>query len=455
MEELDDQLSSTNYESDRLTVDHNDSDRAIDATEYDLGDHGAEALDYSGLFQEQLEHVNGEAAEALFGKTDLTDLPENERLEFIHDYVSVHQDVTGDASHEERYAASEALSHQMIAPYRDIYEAREGALIFEGFNDDEITVDNLREQGINFNTHDVIVIPDNDGEPPYQLTDQGQVVDPTGSSPRAPGINTADEYEINGLTLDQCEETIVDILVDTNHNLDDAAQRIDEILVHAAHLAKTYRQGDHDTNTDLADTSDNEIRDETLRDLTGSVGTAHDLMSVTSITRDIYDQVREQLDQASERFSDITSRVTDVLHVIRNEQAYEVVQDEERFAVFTDQLVGDLPYLVGINSDLDSYADDPHSIDLPDEFLSDKDVDQFIINADRFLTDHQASDDDTARSIAVATHILDQMRATTDACNAAAEEWHQPDDVDMNEHDLQELHDQARQIVHVTDRMTP
>ena len=453
MEEIDEQLSSTNYESDRLTVDHTDSDRPIDTTDHALGDHGAEALDYSGLFHEQLEYVNREAAEALFGKTDLTDLPEHERLEFIQDYVSVHQDVTGDASHEDRYAASEALAHQMITPYRDIYEAREGVLIFEGFNSDEITVDNLREQGVNFNTHDVIVIPDQDGQPPYQLTDQGQVVDPTGSSPRAPGINTADEYEINGLTLDQCEETIVDILVDTNQNLDAAAQRIDEILVHAAHLAKTYHQDDHDPNTDLADTTGSEIRDETLRDLTGSLGTAHDLMTVTSITRDIYDQVREQLEQAADRVSDITSSVTDVLHVIRNEQAYEAVQDDERFAVFTDQLVGDLPYLVGINSDLDLDADDVHPVDLPDEFLSERDVDQFILNADRFLTDRQATDDDTIRSIAVATHILNEMRATTEAYSASAAEWHHPDEVGLSEEDLEALHDQATQIVHVADRM--
>ena len=470
---------------DSLVANYQQDEATSDRTEFN--DHGASLPDYAVRFEERLEVLNTEAAEALYGKVDITDFPQEQRLEFQLAYITAFNDSTEDAADDDRFQAADSLAHQMINPYRELIEKDEATAVLEFLGDQEITVDSIEDRGVDFTTHDVIVIPRDPSQgDAYQLTSEGRV--PLASpAPFHPVIiDPADSHEIEALTLDGCEATIRDLLLDSERNPEKTAHEIDEVLIQAAVFTRQHEpetppeannDGDNaqDTNlvNDQAYSSDrNQVR-ERLEQETEFLADAASANYITaSVYGPLHDRIRELADDETR---DTLLKLTDDLHHIRLDQAMDTTgdqsilnTDQDRFDGLTDLMIGDVAALIaaaengtGLGTTLPDGFD--HSVEPPERLGNPTEIDDFLQDISREIRgrfEHESADRgsvtaaDADRSAALISYHLLQLNAAKqqmldqEADTPSTEDDHSRDDMpaDLREH--------ADLALYVLNRMT-
>ena len=428
-----------------------------------VGDEGADPPSYEVRFEEHLESLNEDAHNVLYKGLDITEYPVDQRLEYEHAYINAFNDATRDASEDERLEAAQDLAHRMISPYQEILDNHEAEVVMEFMSTDDITIENLQERGVDFTTHDVIVIPRAGEGEAYQLTADGPKPIEKPEAFRPVYVDPADEFSVDALTLESIEGTIRDILMHSADDVESSAHQIDETLVQAAAFVRQYRtdvdQDEDATQPDEAPADSDENRgfiDDLLEDKTALV---FNVLTAVSLGADVYPWVSEMLGELSDNESvDALLNYVSTLHQIRTEQMINAGNNELLQEQVAGYMVGDAQGLVHAAENHTGLAavlpeDFSSVIDLPERMETPEQLSGFISSVDDHLEGGllRAGDDpmENERQLSILHYHLDNMRAARDQMQEATNDGLYQSDPQT----LQDINQHAEMAKHVLDRM--
>ena len=434
----------------------------------DLDRNPDEALNFDLAFQRDLEALNGEAAEALYGQVDITEYPEHQRLEYQQAYVTAFLDATQDQDSDDVAQAADQLAERLITPYRHLLAREETATVIEHLSNREFDDETMESLGLHPDTHDIIIIPkDPNSGDAFQWTSEGKV--PIGNPPRFQPIyiDPTDEYEQSERVLDHCQDIIKNLLRQAGserHNdtiIDDTAAAMDSVLLEAAAYVKpqdTAGTGAEDGGTHQHDhlaTDNTEARLE----LEDRIRQDSYVMAATAMTQDVYTYLRDQLRElADDETKDRLVDLADNLHAIRLQQLADASQDSERFGEIAEMVSADADALLSAAENTDGLAaqlpdDHQSALDIPEDLASSEGLTDLVHQVEAWIgekTDYSAAD--TQRNIEILHHHLNFMRAARDQIEALGGDHEEVTD-DRHVRDINEdMQARAQILAHVMDR---